>query len=260
MNGIYTTGAVVLRVSRPTADPDAAIELHEVLRANGIPVARPARAEAFTCGALSVTCWERIVAVPAPVDWRAVGAIMRRVHALDAGALPGRYPLVAPSDLPWWDFDRLFGDCGDRLDPPARAGIERDPASKVGVAVVGAVAADRGVPRRRAPRERHDDRRRPRAARLGPHGAAPVGWDHAPLLTWTDRWGGAPRTYEDFADGYGLDLSDDPVATGYAELRLVAATLMRVIAATRDPAARPEVERRLAYWRGDPNAPAWTAQ
>ena len=82
---------------------------------------------------------------------------------------------------------------------------------------------------------------------------APAGWDHAPLMTWTERWGGAPGVYEAFADGYGRSLRGDPVAEGYAELRLLAATLMRLRAGRSDPAARIEADRRLAYWRGDPD-------
>ena len=48
--------------------------------------------------------------------------------------------------------------------------------------------------------------------------------------------------------------------TAIAELRLVAATLMRLRAGRHDPAAMPEAQRRLAYWRGDPDAPTWRAQ
>ena len=29
----------------------------------------------------------------------------------------------------------------------------------------------------------------------------PAAWDHAPLMTWTERWGGEPGIYEAFADG-----------------------------------------------------------
>jgi hypothetical protein len=65
--------------------------------------------------------------------------------------------------------------------------------------------------------------------------------------------------YEAFARGYGRSLRDDPAAMAIAELRLVAATLMRVAASIDDPAARPEAERRLRFWRGDPDAPPWTA-
>jgi hypothetical protein len=65
--------------------------------------------------------------------------------------------------------------------------------------------------------------------------------------------------YEAFADGYGVSLRGEPVTEALAELRLVAATLMRVKAARFDPTAAAEAERRLRYWRGDPDAPAWTA-
>ncbi len=44
-----------------------------------------------------------------------------------------------------------------------------------------------------------------------------------------------------------------------AELRLVAATLLRLRAGRADAAAMPEAQRRLAFWRGDPAAPLWTA-
>jgi aminoglycoside phosphotransferase (APT) family kinase protein len=88
---------------------------------------------------------------------------------------------------------------------------------------------------------------------------APPGWDHGPLMTWTERWGGRPGVYESFAHGYGRSLRGDPAATAIAELRLVAATLMRVAASIDDPAARTESERRLQFWRGDPDAPPWTA-
>ena len=89
---------------------------------------------------------------------------------------------------------------------------------------------------------------------------APAGWDHAPLMTWTERWGGDPGVYEAFADGTGGSLRGDRHAEAFAELRLVAATLMRVKAALDDPAARSEADRRLAHWRGVEDAPTWRAQ
>ena len=88
---------------------------------------------------------------------------------------------------------------------------------------------------------------------------APVGWDHAMLLT-LPRWGWPPVWYDEFAAGYGCSLRDDPVAVALAELRLVAATLMRLRAARVDAGAMSEARRRLAYWRGDPDAPVWRAQ
>ena len=60
--------------------------------------------------------------------------------------------------------------------------------------------------------------------------------------------------------GYGQSLRDDPLAEAIAELRLVAATLMRVRAAQTDPSAAEEAELRLRYWRGESDAPPWHAQ
>ena len=83
----------------------------------------------------------------------------------------------------------------------------------------------------------------------------PVAWDHGPLMTWTARWGGEPGIYERFAEGYGDSLRGDPLGEAVAELRLVAATLMRVRAGRTDPLAAAEAERRLRWWRGDPTRP-----
>ena len=65
--------------------------------------------------------------------------------------------------------------------------------------------------------------------------------------------------YDAFARGYGRSMRGDPVTESLADLRLVAATLMRVRAGRTDPVAAAEAERRLRYWRGDPDAPVWTA-
>ena len=68
----------------------------------------------------------------------------------------------------------------------------------------------------------------------------PSSWDHAPLMTWTGRWGGEPGIYEAFAEGYGCSFHGDPLGEAIAELRLVAATLMRVRAASiPPPSTRP---------------------
>ena len=263
MNAIFDAGPVVLRVSRPSAPGEAALELHETLRSIGVPVTRPARSDVVTVDDLVVTCWERLVATGDAVDWRAVGAIVRRVHGVAPDALPVEYPLAAPRDLPWWDFPSLLADTVDLLDAPARAGIDAALDRWAGWVRMGrrADAADLVVC--------HGDVHPGNVVMTtdGPvlidwdlMSRAPAGWDHAPLMTWTERWGGAPGIYEAFADGYGRSLRGDPVAEGYAELRLLAATLMRLRAGRSDPAARIEADRRLAYWRGDPDSPTWTAQ
>ena len=261
MNAVFAAGPFVLRVARPSAPGEAALALHETLRSFGVPVTRPARADVVTVGDVVVTCWERVVTTAEAVDWREVGDIVRRVHSIAPDALPVDYPLASPRDLPWWDFETLLADTADLVDGPARAGIDAALERRAGWEQWEADGAGHVVC--------HGDVH-PGNVVMSADGpvlmdwdllsSAPAGWDHAPLMTWTARWGGAPGIYEAFADGYGRSFRDDPTAEGYAELRLLAATLMRLRAGRSDPEARVEAERRLAYWRGEARAPAWTAQ
>ncbi len=265
MNVIFETGSVILRVSRPSVPGLAMLELHEALRSFGVPVSRPARSDVVTLGDVVVTCWERVVETGEKVDWGIVGGIVRRVHSVRPDDLPAGFPLVAPRDLPWWDFESLLTDTAELIDERARAGID--------------AALDRWTDWQEWDEGAVDDRGGIVVCHGDVHpgnvlmtvdgpvlidwdltGLAPAAWDHAPLLTWAARWGGEPGIYEAFAEGYGHDFRGDPVAEGYAELRLVAATLMRIRAGRDDPTARLEAERRLSFWRGDVDAPAWTAQ
>ena len=257
MNAIFASGEVVLRAATPSAPAEASLELAEHLRRRGIRVPEPRREDVVVEESISVTAWERVHDTGAPIAWGEVGAMVRRVHELDPAALPARVPLPHPSVLPWWDFDVLVERAGDALDGRARDGL------------LAAVERHRGWERLDELVVCHGDVH-PGNVLAGPDGPvlldwdllcrAPAGWDHGPLLTWHERWGGDAGLYEDFAAGYGRSYTDDPAAIAFAELRLVAATLMRVLASVEDPGARPEAERRLRYWRGDPGAPAWTAQ
>jgi thiamine kinase-like enzyme len=86
----------------------------------------------------------------------------------------------------------------------------------------------------------------------------PPAWDHAALMTWADRWGGAAETYADFARGYIGDLRDSPLARELAQLRLLAPTLNVIMGGASDPTYAAEARTRMRYWLGDPAAPAWT--
>lgn len=257
MNITFTCGDVVLRVSVPNAPATASIELARFLAAHGIAVPRPARDDAFEDGRMSVTAWGLVASIGEAIDWQGIGTAVRRVHDIEPTSLPGAVPLPRPERFPWWDFDTLLERADAGLDGGAEAGL-------------------------RAAIERH--RRWPSAAeRVVCHGDvhpgnvimsadgpvlldwdllcwAPRGWDHGPMMTWAERWGGAPGEYDAFADGYGGSLRGEPTAEAIAELRLVAATLMRVIAGLRDPSAMPEAELRLRYWRAEVDAPVWTTQ
>ena len=194
------------------------------------------------------------------IDWVAVGAMVALLHALEEHEIDEvsrHHPTPWCGSFPWWDFDALLADVGPSLDPAARAGID---AALGRLGAWPELVTDRVLC--------HGDVHPGNVLQTvdGPVlldwdllSLGPPAWDHGPLLNWTSRWGGAPGVYERFADGYGRSFRGDPLAEALAELRLVAATLMRVRAGRSDPAAAEEAERRLRYWRSDPDAPPWHA-
>lgn len=257
MNAIYRSDDVVLRVSAPSAPAAASIELAEVLLGRGLAVTRPVRSDVVESAGLSATAWEYLPATDAPVDWRSVGDLVRATHEIAASALPASYPLPRPADFPWWNFAALLDEVDDVLDPRARDNIVEairrwpDWANDQGAVVCHGDVHPGNVMMTAA----------------GPVLIdwdllcwAPPGWDHAPMMTWATHWGGEPSWYADFAGGYGRSMVGEPSAEAFAELRLVAATLMRLKAGMANAAAMPEAQRRLAYWRGESDAPAWQAQ
>lgn len=257
MNALFTAGdEVVVRIGRPTADPVAAMWLAGQLTSHGVTVPRFVRDEPVVDGPLAAYAVAREHSV-GPVDWAAVGAMVRRVHDLDPDVVAAHHPAPRCWTFPWWDFDTLLADVAPLLDDAARTGVEQALARHAGwqqwvthpVLLHGDVHPGNVVQAADGPVLLDWD-----LVCTGP-----VAWDHGPLMTWTERWGGEPGIYERFAEGYGISLRGDPVAEAVAELRLVAATLMRVRAGRADPAAAEEAERRLQWWRGDPDAPAWRA-
>lgn len=257
MNAIFGVDDVVLRVGRPSVDASVSLLLAAVVADAGVRVPEPARDDVVDLAGLSVTAWRRLHPEDAPIDWVEVGRMVRTVHELDPGRLPADVPLPRPARFPWWDFDTLLERTGRSLDAAARAGL------------VETIERHRGWEHGAGRVVCHGDVHPGNVVMVddGPVLLdwdllcwAPPGWDHGPMLTWADRWGGRPGAYERFAEGYGRDLSGDPDTIAFAELRLVAATLMRVQAAMTSPDAAAEAQRRLAYWRGDPDAPPWTAQ
>jgi hypothetical protein len=258
MNALFRADDVVIRVGRPSAPAELAIELAARLHERGIPAPLPARPTVVVDGDLAATCWELLAESGAPVDWQGVGEIVRRVHALSAGDLPAGYPVPPPTAFPWWDFEALMADVGGEIDAAARAGLD--------------AAIERNADWRLLEGEHvicHGDVHPGNVmmTRDGPvlidwdlMCRAPASWDHAMLSSLADRWGGDPRVYAEFAHGYGRSFADDVTGRRFAELRNVAATLMRVRAGRSDPAAADEAQRRLRYWRGEPDAPSWQAQ
>lgn len=259
MNGIYACGDAVVRVGRATAPASSSHDLADVLADHGVPVAPPLRGCTVDIDGYAVTAWRRIMAVSAPVDWRAVGAAVARIHRLERSEIPADYPVPAPTAFPWWDFDGLLESIADHIDADALRGLREtvdDGRSWAASIARGAVVCHGDV--------------HPGNVLMSADGpvlidfdllccAAPA-WDHAMLTTYADRWGGDPGVYAAFATGYGRSFADDELTATLAALRNVAATLMRVRAGLTDEAARAEAERRLRYWKGEPDAPQWRAQ
>ncbi|MEY2582654.1 MAG: hypothetical protein QOE09_2503 [Ilumatobacteraceae bacterium] len=260
MNGIFSAGDdVLLRVSRPTAPAVQAIRLADVLTREGLRVPQYSRIDPFETDDHSVFAIAAVEPV-GPVDWASVGEMIALLHRIDTSEVAPGYPQPFCGDFPWWDFESLMSEVGNDLDASSREAI--------------AAAIDRSLPLLDQQRGGtvltcHGDVH-PGNVLQSEHGPVvldwdllcrgPASWDHAPLMTWTERWGGEPAIYEAFAEGYGRSFRGDPLAESIAELRLVAATLMRVRAARLDPAAIDEAELRLRYWRGEDDAPQWHAQ
>ncbi len=259
MNALFECGSVVLRVGNATAAPSLSHELVAMLIEHGVPTVRPIDGLAGSFHDRAVTAWGRVAPRPDPIEWSVVGASVRQVHELPLSLVPVGYPIPDPTGFPWWDFDTMLRELGPELDHAARRGLEDAVAMhapKLESIQEGAVLCHGDVHPGNV-LVTDDD---PLLIDWDLLCSAHPAWDHAMLTTYVERWGGEPGTYEAFADGYGRSFADDGLTLAIGTLRNVAATLMRVRAGLAQPAALEEAERRLRYWRGDPDAPVWRAQ
>lgn len=256
MNALFTAGDdVLLRVGHVSAPGAAAVELSDVLADHGIRTPLHLHCVPFEFGAYTVFAHRREHDTGA-VDWRAVGEMVERLHRIAPDEIPPTYPQPWCGSFPWWDFPSILDDVGPLIDEPAleamRTALDSDGrwSELVADEVVchGDLHPGNVVQTLEGPVLLDWDLlcRGPRA------------WDHSPLMTWTQRWGGAGGVYESFAAGYGGSLRGDRLAESLARLRLLAATLMRVRAGRHSLDARLEAEKRLGWWRGDSDAP-WSA-
>jgi len=258
MNALFLSGDnVMLRVSHTTAAPAQAAWLLGQLADRGVRAPLLLHSEPIVVADLAVLAIERI-RPDGDIDWVNVGAQIRRVHQWPIDEVRGSYPMPRGDDFPWWRTSAILEEVDDLLDDGARDGLgaairaHGDWRSRVTTRVVchGDLHPGNIIQSANGPVLLDWD--------LACH--APAAWDHAMLMTWSSVWGGDPTAYDRFAEGYGQAMRDDSLAQSLAMMRNVTATLMRLKAGRTDPAAADEARRRLQYWRGDPNAPAWVAQ
>ena len=257
-NDVFQAGDVVLRVASNEADVLSQLALASWLADRGLPVLRPI-SDVVALHDKQVTVWE-YVRGEQPIDYRQWGEAISLLHQM---SVEGVAELVA---LPWCggaDWLQL----AENLETAANAGVVSDED----IEVLGAATVD-------AADWQH-------AARCGElvvcHGdvhpqnvlmrgdeliiidwdsicIGPTAWDHAALLTWADRWGGAPGEYTAFADGYGGDMRESPLAQILARVRLLAPTINMIIRGATSSRHAEEARLRMLYWQGVPSAPAWT--
>lgn len=265
MNATFDCGEVVIRVGRPNAPAEVGLRLLDELAGCGVSVPVPMPLAPVRSDGLTAVALRRIEVLDIPVDWRAVGSMATRIHRIDPASLPDGYPIVDPRSLPWWDVAALLDEVASStaFDDLVDARSARALAGAVGRCRGWAEQLDGG-----AAVVCHGDLHPGNVVMTsgGPvlldwdlMAHAPALWDHVPLLAQLGPWGGDPEWYRCFAEGAGVDHSASDVAMRLAETRNLAATLMRIRSALVDVGARREVAVRLAYWRGEPAAPRWTA-
>ena len=273
MNAVYlvqsSDGPQVMRVSRPTSSTMAAIEFAHYLARNGFEVPGPLSQAPFRHDEIEITFWEFINHDPHHnVDWRHIGSVARRLHDLDPQIVATFYPLPMATSFPWWDFDRLLAELGSSLNSSdldiltnrwqslqpffiSAQNVYSSPTSGQMALSHGDIHPGNVIVNRLTGR--------PILIDWDLLSFAPREWDHAALLTWTQRWGGNATIYPEFATGYGTNYSGNELAEALAEMRLLSATLMRWRAGLTSPDAKIEAENRMRYWRQDPAAPMWRA-
>lgn len=259
MNSLYLAGATVIRVGAATAPAETSHRLAHWLIGHGIPTIEPSDGCCADVDGLAVSGWQFVPESRRAVDWEAVGAAVRAVHSLPIVDVPDGYPVPWASSFGWWQFDDMLADVAGEIDAAAFDGLS------------AAIERNRGWDSRirTDPVLCHGDVH-PGNVLMSGRGAmlvdwdllcvADPAWDHGMISVYADRWGGDPAAYARFAVGYGSPPVDPGLTACLGELRNVAATIMRVKAGRMDDVAAAEAERRLRYWRGDPDAPVWVAQ
>jgi Ser/Thr protein kinase RdoA (MazF antagonist) len=258
-NTVFRVDDIVLRVSPPGVDVAAHVAAARWLADRGVPALCPI-GEPIAVDGVAVTVFDFIDGA-SPIDYRKLGAAVAALHRLEPSSVG------ANLSLPWF-ADASWLDLGANLDAATRSGVVSHDDIAVLQAAREELAGWQEAARRVEPVVCHGD--------VHPQNVlmrddelvildwdniclGPVAWDHAALLTWSERWGGEPEDYDAFAAGYGADLRDAPLAQLLARVRLLAPTINKIILGSDSDLHAAEARVRMRYWRGEPSPPPWTA-
>jgi Ser/Thr protein kinase RdoA (MazF antagonist) len=261
MNHVYGGRDMIIRVS-VTDDAARQVAIAVEMASLGISCPMPLT-EPEVIDELAVTVWERIIpTLDAVVDYRQVGEAIAVLHSTDITRIAR---VIEPA---WFGAPAWL-----QLDELCQTIEARQIVADADLDVLRHHCQTYGDWQQAASEEPlvlcHGDLHPDNAIQTD-HGpvildwdglcVGPSAWDHAPLFSWTRAWGGGTSTYSDFAGGYGADLGDSPLTNVLSNVRLLAATLNLILSGEHHPARAAEARRRMAYWRGEPNPPAWRAQ
>lgn len=259
-NHVFAASRTVIRVSPRSSRAQLQVDVARRLTTAGMRVPAPLADPVERAGAV-VTVWERIMPTGEPIDFRALGATIARLHRITPGVVADG-PLPLYNDTPALHVGPLLDRLRDLdvLGPSDLAVLDDAYAALRGWSD-GAASDDFVVC--------HGDLHPQNVAMA--HGEVvvldwdticlgPPEWDHVLLMTVPERWGGPVSAYEEFAVGCGADLRMLDSVRRYARLRLLAPTVNLALRSVRDARLAAELERRMQFWRGDPEPAVWTPQ
>ena len=217
----FAPGEIVVRVAPRSADVSSQVALARWLIAEGFHVAAPVADPDVIDGA-QLSLWEYIDAdVGRSIDFEQLGEIVARLHRVVPARLKDVVALPFCGDAAWLAVERnlALADAANVVGADGMAALRRECLALRGW-------QDRA--RQDVLVVCHGDVHPQNVLMRGDEvvildwDAICVGspaWDHAALMTWPDRWGGAAETYSDFARGYDADLRESSLAKELAALR-----------------------------------------
>ncbi|MFF3644328.1 phosphotransferase enzyme family protein [Streptomyces sp. NPDC002564] len=251
-NAVFAVAGRVVKVGRaaPELLARARRELAVAawLERAGIPAVRAAESEARLVDGHPVTVWHRLPEAVRPAEPRDLGALIRRVHALEAPSveLPRRELLGG--------VERWLRLAGAAIDP-ADADYLRERRD-------GFAAAAAALTPRLTPGPIHGDAL-PRNVLVGPDGPVLVDLetfsfdlrehDLVVMALSRDRYGLGPEAYDGFVSAYGWDVREWEGCGVLRGARETASCAWVAQHAPTNPRALAEFRRRVASLRdGDP--------